>query len=82
MKSANREVAEAENSLDGDYVLHPFEQSLVDLGVVPFPLLKILANKGLTAGRSICLLRGLDCMEMVPIYHEQGLCVHHPEFQI
>ncbi|XP_065352965.1 gamma-tubulin complex component 5 [Cloeon dipterum] len=60
------EVAEADNNLDGDYMLHPFEQSLVDLGVIPMPLLKILANKGLTVGRSICLLRGLDCMEQTP----------------
>jgi hypothetical protein len=71
-----REVAEAENSLDGDYVLHPFEQSLIDLGVIPFPLLNILANKGLIAGRSICLLRGLHCMDLVPIYQEQGLCTN------
>jgi len=61
-----REISEAENTLDGDYILHPYEQSLIDLGVNPLPALKVIATKGLTVGRSICLLRGLDCMDQVP----------------
>jgi hypothetical protein len=65
-------VAEADNSLDGDYILHPYEQSLIDLGVNPMPLLKIIASKGLTVGRSICLLRGLDSMELVPKTQNRG----------
>ncbi|XP_059482044.1 gamma-tubulin complex component 5-like isoform X2 [Neocloeon triangulifer] len=66
------EAAEAENTLDGDYVLHPFEQSLLDLGVTPMPLLKIIAKTGLTVGRSICLLRGLDHMDQIPKSSERS----------
>ncbi|XP_069685486.1 gamma-tubulin complex component 5 [Periplaneta americana] len=58
---------------DEEFIIQPYESELLNGGVKPLPVLQVIVNKALHAGRSIELLRRLDRLsELGKRSDEQG----------